>query len=170
MTRRQWEHCLKSEFAFFQYLSQLFLTTYFVKCRRTLLELKSLGPYPSTEREIKFGRCMFTSSIKREAFSRRSCAKTGKEMYVQSCCFAYKIYCFVLFVLFFFWRSRCRPRRWILKSLMTLLSTTTVLFRTTFTRTIKLNPLLKLFLGSNLSQTQKKNTLVNIARITWITK
>ena len=33
---------------------------------------------------------MFTSSIKREAFSRRSCAKTGKEMYVQSCCFAYK--------------------------------------------------------------------------------
>ena len=40
---------------------------------------------------------MFTSSIKREAFSRRSCAKTGKEMYVQSFCFAYKIYCFFFF-------------------------------------------------------------------------
>ena len=57
------------------------------------------GPYPSTEREIKFGRCMFTSSIKREEFSRRSCAKTGEEMYVQSCCFAYKICCF--FFVFF---------------------------------------------------------------------
>ena len=32
------------------------------------------------------------------------------------------------------------------------LSTTTVLFRTTFTRTNKLNPLLKWLLGSNLSQ------------------
>ena len=32
------------------------------------------------------------------------------------------------------------------------LSTTTVLFRTTFTRTIKLNLLLKRLLGSNLSQ------------------
>ena len=31
-------------------------------------------------------------------------------------------------------------------------STTTVLFRTTFTRTIKINPLLKWLLGSNLSQ------------------
>ena len=100
---------------------------------------------------------MFTSSLKREAFSRRSCAKTGKEMYVQSCCFAYKIYCFLFVCLFVFWRSRCRPRRWILKSLMTLLSTITVLFKTTFTRTIKLNPLLKLPLGSNLSHTKKKH-------------
>ena len=32
-------------------------------------------------------------------------------MYVQSCCFAFKTYCFFL-------RPRCRPRRWILKSLM----------------------------------------------------
>ena len=32
---------LKSEFAFFHSLSQLFLPTYFVKCRRTLLELNS---------------------------------------------------------------------------------------------------------------------------------
>ena len=32
-------------------------------------------------------------------------------MHVQSCCFAYRTYCF------FFLRSRCRPRRWILKSL-----------------------------------------------------
>ena len=32
---------VKSEFAFFQSLSQLFLPTYFVKCRRTLQELNS---------------------------------------------------------------------------------------------------------------------------------
>ena len=37
-------------------------------------------------------------------------------------------------------------------------STTTVLFRTTFTRTIKLNLLLKWFLGSNLSQQNKKGS------------
>ena len=30
---------------------------------------------------------------------------------VQSCCFTNRSYCFL-------WRSRCRPRRWILKSLM----------------------------------------------------
>ena len=55
-----------SEFAFFQSISQLFLPTYFVKCRRTLLELNSWAPYPNTVREIKFVRCLFTSSIKRE--------------------------------------------------------------------------------------------------------
>ena len=37
----QWERCLKSEFTFFQSLSQLFLPTYFVKCRRAVLELNS---------------------------------------------------------------------------------------------------------------------------------
>ena len=65
-TRRQRERRLKSEFAFFCSLSQLLLPTYFVKCRRTLLELNSLGPYPSTEREIKFRRSLLTSSIKLE--------------------------------------------------------------------------------------------------------
>ena len=54
------------EFAFFQSISQLFLPTYFVKCRRTLLELNSYAPYPSTVREIKSRRCLFTSSVKRE--------------------------------------------------------------------------------------------------------
>ena len=37
----------------------------FVKCRRTLLELNSKGPYPSAEIETQFRRCFFTSSIKR---------------------------------------------------------------------------------------------------------
>ena len=33
-------------------------------------------------------------------------------MHVRSCCFGYETYCF------FFWRSRHRPRRWILQSLL----------------------------------------------------
>ena len=37
-----------------------------VKCRRTLLKLNFKGPNPSSEREIKFRRCFFTSSIKRK--------------------------------------------------------------------------------------------------------
>ena len=41
---------LKNEFAIFQSLSQLFLPTYFVKCRRTLLELNSYGPYAQKEK------------------------------------------------------------------------------------------------------------------------
>ena len=30
------------------------------------MELNCEGPYPSSEREIKFRRCLFTHSIKRE--------------------------------------------------------------------------------------------------------
>ena len=40
-TRRQRELRFKNEFAFFQSLSQLFLLSYFVKCRLILLELNS---------------------------------------------------------------------------------------------------------------------------------
>ena len=48
--------------------------------------------------------------------SRATTAKkcTNKAWYVQSCCFANQTYCF-------FWRSRCRPRRRCLSSLMSLL-------------------------------------------------
>ena len=47
------------------------------------------------------------------------------------------------------WLWRWQPHR---LSKRQSLSTTTVLFRTTFTRTIKLNQLLKWLLGTNLSQ------------------
>ena len=72
---------LKSPFAFFQSFSQLFLPTYFVKCRRTLLKLNSNGPYPSSEREFKFLCFLFTFSIKCgiSAFSRRSHAVATKK-------------------------------------------------------------------------------------------
>ena len=49
-------------------LDYLFLSTYFVKCRRTQMELNSEGPYPSSraKRRNKFCRCWFTLSIKRK--------------------------------------------------------------------------------------------------------
>lgn len=50
----------------FQPLSRLFLPTYFEKCRRTLLNINSKGPYPSSEGEIKFRCCLFAFSIKGE--------------------------------------------------------------------------------------------------------
>ena len=57
---------LKQWIAFFQSLSQLFLPTYFVKCKRNLLELNSEGPYPSSKKKIEFRRHLFTYPIKRE--------------------------------------------------------------------------------------------------------
>ena len=54
----------KRGFAFFQSLSRLFRfpATYFVKQRQTLLKVNYRGPYRGSEREIKFRRCLFTSS------------------------------------------------------------------------------------------------------------
>ena len=56
---------LKNEFASFQTLLRLFGTAQFLKCRRLLLELNSLGLYSCSNRKGKFFRCMSTSSIKR---------------------------------------------------------------------------------------------------------
>ena len=113
---RQRERRLNSEFAFFQSLQRLFLPTYFVKCRRTLLKLNFKWPYSSSEREIKFRRCLFTSSLKREIrhFHVEVVQENRKEMYKKawSTCKAVVL----LIKPFAFWRSRCRPRRWVLKS------------------------------------------------------
>ena len=73
------------------------------------------GPNSSSEREINFRRCLFTSSIKREIYRHFHVVVVQKrERNVQIC---------VMHVrslnLLFFWRSRCRPRRWILKSILT---------------------------------------------------
>ena len=79
-------------------------TTYFVKCtRRTLLKLNFKWPYSSSEREIKFRRCLFTSPLKREIrhFHVEVVQKQERNvqknvMHVQSCCLLMKP------VLFFF--------------------------------------------------------------------
>ena len=64
--QRQRKRHWKSEFAFFQSSSGLLQVTNFVKCRRTLLKLNSLEPYPSSERERKFRRRLCISSVQRE--------------------------------------------------------------------------------------------------------
>ena len=94
-TRRRQERRLKSEFAFFQSLYRLFLPTYFVNCRRTLMKLNFKGPNSSSEREKKFRRCLFTSSIKREMrhfhvviVQKRERNVQNSVMHVRSCCCA----------------------------------------------------------------------------------
>ena len=103
-TRRQRERRLKSDFAFFQCFSRLSLHTYFVKYRGTLLNLNSKGPYPSSEREITFRRCLFTFSVKRE--SRHFHVVVGKKrqrnmqksvLHVQSYCFVNQTIVIVVF-------------------------------------------------------------------------
>ena len=65
-TRRwQQKRHLKSEFTFFQPSLRLFLPIFFIKSKRTPLELNCQDPFPSSKREINFGRGLFTSSIKR---------------------------------------------------------------------------------------------------------
>ena len=65
--------------------------------RGTLLKLNFKGPYPSSEREIKFRRCLFTSCIKHEIRHFHVVVVQKRErsvMHEQSYCFAYKTYCF----------------------------------------------------------------------------
>ena len=49
----------------FSLYRKLFVPTYFVKCRQTLLELNSYGPHSGSERD-KFWHCLFTYSIQCE--------------------------------------------------------------------------------------------------------
>ena len=85
--------------------------------RRTLLKLNFKGPNSSSEREIKFRRWLFTSSIKREIrhFHVVSRAKTGKKCTKKCDAHAKLLFCLlnILFLTFLL----C-PCRWILKSLL----------------------------------------------------
>ena len=85
-----------SEVEFFQFYTDYSNFIYFVKCKRTLFEQNSYQPYSSSERERKFRRRLFTSSIKREIrnfhvvvvqWRQRNVQKSV--MHVQSCCFAF---------------------------------------------------------------------------------
>ena len=119
MRWRQWERCLKVNFHSFSLSPDklLFLPTYFVKCRQTLLKLNSKGPCPSSEREIKFLRCLFTFFIKRRisAFSRRSRAVTTKKYTKKHDAHA-KVLFHLLNLLFL--TFSLRSCHWILKSLI----------------------------------------------------
>ena len=63
---RQRKRQLKSGFAFVQSLSRLLQLIYYVEFKRTLFEPNSQEPHSRIERERKFSRRLFTSSIKRD--------------------------------------------------------------------------------------------------------
>ena len=78
----RWNKKIGTLRSFSLYCDYSYPNPYFVKCRRTLLKLNFKGPWSSSEREIQFRRCLFTSSIKRKirhSVSRRSRANTGKK-------------------------------------------------------------------------------------------
>ena len=78
------------EGAYFRNFTE-FLHTYFVKCRRTLLNLNSKEPYPSSEREIKFRRCLFTFSIKRENWHFHVVVLQKRQRNVQKVCCTFQV-------------------------------------------------------------------------------
>ena len=104
---------LKSEFAFFQSFSRLFLPTYFVKCRRILLNLNSNGPCPSSEREVKFLCCLFTFSIKREIRHFHVIVMQWRQRNIQKSTMQLNLLNLLVFLTF-----SLRSHRWILKSLI----------------------------------------------------
>ena len=95
------------KFAFFQSLSRLIQLIYFVKCKRTLFEPNSKEPCSSSEREGKFSRHLFTSSIKRGIKHFRVVAVQWRQRNVQK---RSAELLFWLFNLLLYWSSRCRRR------------------------------------------------------------
>ena len=104
---------LKSDFALYQSFSQLFLPTYFVNCRRTLLKLNSKGPCPSSEREIKFLHCLFTFSIKCEVRHFHVVVVQWWQRNIQE-----SMMLLNLLILSFFLTFSLQSCRWIFKSLI----------------------------------------------------
>lgn len=101
--RQQQQRRLTIEFAVFKSPTRLFQLAYLFKCKRTLLELNSWEPYPSSEREGKFPPSWLTSSIKRNIgqfqvevvqWQKRSVQKSVTD--VQGCCFACRRRCQIL--------------------------------------------------------------------------
>ena len=93
--RRQ-KLCLKiKRFRFFQSSSRVFQLYYFVKYRRTLLDLNFKKPYPSWE---NFAVSYVLHKPWNEAISRhgravreKTCKKSVR-MHLQSCCFAFLLF------------------------------------------------------------------------------
>ena len=83
------------------------ILTYLDKCTRILLNLNSKGPYSSSESEIKFRRCLFTSYL----------CKNGKEVYEKAWCTC-KVVVLLMKPVVFFNTFSLPSRCWILKSLI----------------------------------------------------
>ena len=83
------------------FIAIIAIPTYFVKCRRALLKLNFKRPYPSSEREVIFRRCLFTPSITRKVryfhvvvVQKQERNRQKSVMHVRSCCFGYNTHCF----------------------------------------------------------------------------
>ena len=101
----RWNKKIGTLRSFSLYCDYSYPNPYFVKCRRTLLKLNFKGPWSSSEREIQFRRCLFTSSIKRKirhSVSRRSRANTGKKCTKLRDARAKLLFCLLTQLLFFF--------------------------------------------------------------------
>ena len=108
---------LKKSICILHSLWRLFLPTYFVNCRQTLLKLNFKRPYLSSEREIKFCCCLFTFSNERKIGHFHVVVVQKQERNVQMCDAHAKLL-FCSLNLSFLWRFRCWPCRWILKFLI----------------------------------------------------
>ena len=96
-----------SKFAFFQSLSRLIQLICFVKCKRTLFEPNSKEPCSSSEREGKFSRHLFTSSIKRGIKHFRVVAVQWQQRNEQKRSAELLLW---LINILLYWSSRCRRR------------------------------------------------------------
>ena len=99
--RRKQKRHYSNEFSFFQFFSRFFPNGWKCQKQANVPKLVSWGPYLSLEGEIKIHSRLFTSSIKREnrhfhfVVVQWQQIKVQKSMmYVQTCCFAWQIYCF----------------------------------------------------------------------------
>ena len=101
---------LKKSICILHSLWRLFLPTYFVNCRQTLLKLNFKRPYLSSEREIKFCCCLFTFSNERKIGHFHVVVVQKQERNVQKCDAHAKLL-FCSLNLSFLWRFRCWPCR-----------------------------------------------------------
>ena len=91
----------KTEFTFFQFLSWLFQNAYFVKCKRTLLELISINISKSVKLMNFVIACLRPSQNMKLGIFTGSRAVDGKEMYK-------KVWCTCKVVVLLIWLSRRR--------------------------------------------------------------
>ena len=68
------------------------------------------GPYSSSERERKFRRCLFTSTIKREIRHFHVVVVQKRERNVKKVWCTCEVVVLLINPIVFFWRSRCCPR------------------------------------------------------------
>ena len=100
-------------------LKQLFLHSYFVKCRQTLLKVFFFFFNPGSERDVKFPRRLFTIAIKRKISHFHVVVVWKRQRNVQKSVTHVQTFFLLIEAIIVFFLSRSLPSRcWILKSLI----------------------------------------------------